>query len=368
MKILVTGGAGFIGSFLVDDLVAKGHEVKIVDNLDGQVHQGRIPEYLNKDAKLIKCDVRDLDMMNKVMQGADVVFHLAAAVGVGQSMYEIEHYVDVNSRGTANMLHVLANTNHDIKKFIVASSMSTYGEGSYRCPDCGVVYPPLRDEEQMKKVQWELKCPDCGEILTPIPTDESKPLDCNSIYAITKKTQEEMTINIGKAYNIPTVSMRFFNVFGPRQSLSNPYTGVAAIFMSRIKNNNPPVIYEDGLQSRDFVSVHDIVQALNIVMEKDEADYGIFNVGRGKPVTIKEIAETLIDIYGSDIEPVVTNKFRKGDVRHCYSDITKIRGLGYEPKVGFREGMRELVAWSREQEAEDRFSEANLELEKKGLV
>lgn len=367
--ILVTGGAGFIGSFLVDELVRQGHSVRILDNLDKQVHGGKKPYYLNTKAEFMLGDVTCTDDWEKALVDIDIVYHLAAAVGVGQSMYQIRHYMESTSMGTSNLLDHLANKEHDVKKMIVAASMSSYGEGAYKCGSCGVVYPPLRSEEQMKQGKWELFCPGCGKPLKPIPTDEKKYQHCNSIYAIGKKVQEDMVQLVGKTYGIPSVATRFFNVFGPRQSLNNPYTGVAAIFMSRIKSGNRPVVYEDGLQTRDFISVHDIVKALVLVMESNSANYETFNVGTGRPLTIKSIAETLAKVYGSDIKPEIQNKFRKGDVRHCYADITKIRTkLGFEPSVSFEEGMREFIEWSRKQESVDKFHMAAGELKQKGLL
>jgi len=367
--ILVTGGAGFIGSFLVDELVKKGHFVKILDNLEPQVHMGKIPSYLNKEAEFIKEDVNNYDVLKKLIKDTDIVLHQASIVGVGQSMYEIQKYFHSNSMGTATLLNALVNEEHNVKKLVVASSMSIYGEGSYKCEKCGIVEPKLRSEEQMSKKEWELKCPDCDSILIPTPTKENKKQDTNSIYALTKKNQEEMCLMVGKAFGIPTVALRYFNVYGLRQSLSNPYTGVAAIFMSRIKNNNQPIIYEDGLQTRDFNSVHDIVDANILAMEKSSADYEIFNVGTGNPVSIKQVVETLVRLYGKDIKPVVTNQFRKGDVRHCFADITKIKNkLRFKPKVSFEEGMKELVDWSKNQEAVDNFDQATDNLKKRGLI
>jgi len=369
-KILVTGGAGFIGSFLVDELVKQGNEVRILDSLDPQVHpNSRPPEYLNRRAEFIKGDVRDRDTVKKAIQDIEVVFHEAAAVGVGQSMYQIEHYVDVNTRGTAVLLDVLVNEKNSVKKFLVAASMSSYGEGAYECKNCGLVEPELRTEGQLKKKVFELMCPKCNSFLEPIPTPETKTQKSNSIYAITKKDQEEMVLQIGRTYGIPAVALRYFNVFGPRQSLSNPYTGVAAIFMSRAINNNPPVIYEDGLQTRDFVSVHDIVKANLLAMNSNSANYETFNVGSGSPITIKDIAETVIRLQGKKFKPEITGKFRKGDVRHCYADISKIKNkLEFRPSISFEEGMKEIIEWSKKTKAEDKFEEAAEELKEKGLI
>ncbi len=366
-RVLVTGGAGFIGSHIVDELVARGHSVRIFDALDPQVHKEH-PTHLNKDAEFVRGTVKDREALQKAIQDIDVIFHEAAAVGVGQSMYQIEHYTDVNTMGTARLLDLLVNKEHDVKKLVVASSMSIYGEGEYSCGKCGTVYPDVRPESQFKALDWEVKCPSCGDLLAPLPTRETKPLHCTSIYAITKKDQEEMCLVTGKAYGMPTVALRYFNVYGPRQSLNNPYTGVAAIFSSRIKNNNQPIIYEDGLQSRDFVNVKDIAQANMIAMENSRANYGMFNVGTGKQITILDIANTLTKLYGKDMQPKIVNNYRAGDIRHCFADISKIRDLGYEPKVNLEDGMRELVDWGKTVEAEDRSEDAHKELVEKGLV
>lgn len=369
-KILVTGGAGFIGSFIVDSLIEQGNEVRIFDNLDPQVHpEGSKPVYLNKDAEFVYGDMRDLDAVNKVIKDVEQVYHMAAAVGVGQSMYQIAKYVDVNTGGTANLLDALTNIKNKVEKVIVAASMSSYGEGRYRCKEHGIINPPLRPESQMQKGDWEMHCPHCGQIMQTIPTDEEKPQICNSIYALTKKDQEEMVIMWGKAYSIPAVALRFFNVFGPRQSLSNPYTGVCAIFMSRIKNSNPPVIYEDGLQTRDFISVKDIARACVMSMNDSRADYQVFNVGAGKATSVKDVAVTLAKIYGKDIYPNITGAFRKGDVRHCISDPSRIeKTIGFKVSEPFDKGMRELVAWTETTSAEDLFETAASELAGKGLI
>ena len=367
-RILVTGGAGFIGSHLVDKLVKMGHDVVVLDNLEPQVHSKK-PDYLNPKTEYVFGDIRNEELLSSLLPDVEIVFHQAAAVGVGQSMYEIKKYVDVNTYATAKLLDLLVNKENNVRKLIVASSMSIYGEGAYECDNCGEVYPKLREEEQLKRREWELRCPNCGEIVKPIPTPEDKPLHPESIYAITKRDQEEMCLVVGRAYGIPTVALRYFNVYGPRQSLNNPYTGVCAIFSSRIKNNNPPLIFEDGLQTRDFVSVHDVVQANILAMEKNSANYEALNVGTGNAVSILKVAEVLIKLYNKNLKPEVTNKYRAGDIRHCFADISKIKSkLGYEPKISFEDGMRELVAWGEIVEAEDRFEEAYKELLSRGLV
>jgi dTDP-L-rhamnose 4-epimerase len=368
MKILVTGGAGFIGSHLVDRLIGRGDEVVVIDNLEPQVHQNKKPDYLNTKAKYIFKDIGDKKTLLPVLKDTEVIFHQAAAVGVGQSMYEIERYTDANVMGTAKLLDMLVNSENSVKKLIVASSMSIYGEGMYECEKCGIIYPGLRSEEQMKRREWEMKCQECGERVKPIPTKENKPLKPTSVYAVSKRDQEELSLSIGHAYGIPTVALRYFNVYGPRQSLSNPYTGVCAIFSSRIKNDHPPVIYEDGLQTRDFIYIDDIVNANTLAMERSQANYKTLNVGTGKPTSILEIANVLAKLYGKGIEPQVVNKYRSGDIRHCYADVSEIRKIGFEPKTSFEEGMEKLVEWGEQAEAIDKVEEATKELVERGLV
>lgn len=368
-KILVTGGAGFIGSFLVDELVKSGHDVTVFDNIEPQVHGPKRPDYLNKEARYVKGDVRNIAAFKKVVLPAEVIFHEAAMVGVGQSQYQVSRYTDVNVLGTANLLDILANNKHRCEKLMVAASMSSYGEGLYECSRHGKIRPPLRSESDVARGVWELRCPQCSKVAKPVPTPETAELICNSIYAQNKKDQEEMVLMFGRTYGLPTVALRYFNVYGPRQSLSNPYTGACAIFMSRIKNGNRPVIYEDGGQTRDFVSVHDIVQANLLAMKRKSANGQVFNVGTGKPISVAEVARVLAKLFGVAIEPEIVGKFRKGDVRHCFPDISKAeRLLGYKPAVSFDAGMRELIEWSRAAEARDKFEEAARELKKRGLA
>lgn len=367
--ILVTGGAGFIGSFLVDKLIEKGYQVRILDNLEGQVHQGKKPIYLNKKAEFIKGDVRNIADLKKAIKGTDAIFHLASAVGVGQSNYQIEKYVETNVLGTANLLDLLVNSKHQVKKFITISSMTGYGEGNYNCDRCGIVRPPLREEKQLVKKDWNLYCPNCGKIVLPVPTDESALDYPNSIYGFSKKAQQDMSLIIGKLYNLPTVVLRGFNIYGPRQSISNPYTGVTAIFISRLKNSQPAVIFEDGLQTRDFVSVHDVANAFILALEKEQANYQIFNIGSGKGTTILEVAQTLSKLLGKSNLIEVNKQFRKNDIRHCFADNTKAKKiLGWEPKVSLEEGLKELIKWSANEKADDKFLQAQKELRQKGLI
>lgn len=372
-KVLVTGGAGFIGSFIVDELVRRGHTVRILDDLEPQVHgpEGSAPEYLNPDAEFINADVRDSDAVRRALDGVEIVFHEAALVGVGQSMYQIRRYTDINAIGAASVLDVIATGKNSVRKMLVASSMSIYGEGKYECSNCGAVYPKLRSLDQLRGGRWEMPCPHCNQTARPVPTDEDKPLLPTSIYAVNKRDHEEMFLAVGNAYKIPTVALRYFNVYGSRQALSNPYTGVCAIFSARLLNGKSPVIFEDGLQSRDFVHVRDIVQANMLAMEKPEADYQVFNVGSGRALTILDIARILTSKIAPDsgLEPEIANKFREGDIRHCYADISRIRGsLGYEPSVAFEDGIDELTRWVSTQAAEDKFEQARKELEERGLT
>ena len=367
--VLVTGGAGFVGSHLVDALLAAGHQVRIFDNLTRQVHGQGIPEYLSPEAELVRGDMRDAAALHRALEDVEVVFNLAAAVGVGQSMYEISHYMGVNTQGTALLLQELLGRKSRVEKLVQASSMSAYGEGKYLCAQCGEMAPELRSAAQLLDRKWELECEQCGEILTPIPTDESKPLQCSSIYALSKRDQEEMTLLFGRTYSFPVVALRFFNIYGPRQALSNPYTGVAAIFASRLLNGNAPLVFEDGRQMRDFVSVTDAVQALMLAMQRSQGDGHALNVGSGEPVSICEVAATLAGVLRSQHAPALTGKYRCGDIRHCFADITAARNLlGYAPRVRLTDGIKDLALWLRSQQPEDRAAEAVAQLSTFGLT
>ena len=367
MKILVTGGAGFIGSHIVDQLVQKGHETLVLDNLEPQVHKSK-PDYLNPKARYIFEDILDANL-SKLLEGVEVVFHEAAMVGVGQSMYQVNRYMQVNTMGTSRLIEHLINSKHSVKKLVVASSMSTYGEGLYKCESCGTASPSLRPDSQLKERKWEQPCPSCGKEMQPIPTPETKQQEPASVYALSKYDQEILCLVAGKAFGIPTVALRYFNVYGPRQSLNNPYTGVAAIFSSRIKNMNRPIVFEDGAQSRDFVSVHDIAAANLFVMSSPSANYKSFNVGTGKPVSIRQVAQLLAKLYHKPgLSPEVTNKFRSGDIRHCFADTSKLASLGFEARTTFDDGMAALVAWGEGQQAEDLSDKATQELIERGLV
>jgi dTDP-L-rhamnose 4-epimerase len=377
--ILVTGGAGFIGSHIVDALLERGHRVRVFDNLAAQVHAGREtpPEYLSREAEFIRGDVRDAEGVDRALKGIDVVFHEAAAVGVGQSMYAIRDYTSINTMGTATLLQSIVDRHRDhIKKLIVASSMSIYGEGSYVDPADGtIVLPEPRSAEQLEAGRWELRVAGTDREARPIPCDESKPLEPSSIYAINKRDQEEMALVTGAAYGIPAVALRYFNVYGDRQALSNPYTGVAAIFCSCYLNGNRPKIFEDGLQSRDFIHVRDIARANVLAMERDAANGQAINVATSRATTVLDVARMLLERLHPEragdarYEPEILGRFRPGDTRHCIGGIARARRLlGFEPTVAYEDGLNELIEWVRRQQAVDRTAEAFGELNSHKLI
>jgi dTDP-L-rhamnose 4-epimerase len=367
--ILITGGAGFLGSHLADELLARGYRVRALDNLSPQVHgpEAARPAYLHREVELIAGDVRDGQAVRRALQGVDAVYHLAAAVGVGQSMYEIEKYTSVNNMGTAVLLQALIE--RPVERLVVASSMSLYGEGLYRAPDGRAAPGTERSLEQLKARDWELRSAR-GEPLAPVPTPESKPPSLASIYALSKYDQERMCLMIGRAYSIPAVALRFFNIYGTRQALSNPYTGVLAIFAARFLNGAPPLVNEDGLQQRDFVSIRDVVQACRLALEAPGAAGLAFNVGSGQQYTIRGVAERMASVLGMEhLRPEITGKYRVGDIRHCFPDISLAREvLGYQPRVTLEAGLAELASWLEGQIAVDRVEEARAELATRGLT
>lgn len=370
-NILITGGAGFIGSHLTDLLLSHDYEVRVLDSLEPQVHPGgQKPGYLNSKAEFWKGAVRDRNLLNKVLNGVDAVVHLAGVVGVGQSMYEIERYTQTNVGDTATLLEVLSQRRPRIKRLIVASSMTLYGEGLYHCPSCHKDQgPPLRPLKQLQKRDWEMRCPDCDGKLKPVPTPETKLPQPTSVYAINKRDQEEMCIAIGRAYKIPTLALRCFNVFGSRQSLSNPYTGVTAIFAGRLLNKKPPIVFEDGGQSRDFIHVSDLCEALRLAMEKTDVAYEAINLGTGIPTSVLGIAQILSEHLGFKKAPKIMNQFREGDIRHCTADVSKAKKLlGFTPQKSFSKGLGELLEWMKTQKPEDRGDVAYEELKKRNLT
>lgn len=367
-KILITGGAGFVGSHLADELLAHGYAVRAFDSLSQQVHGegAQRPDYLSDEVELLTGDIRDPQAVWHALDGVDAVYHLAASVGVGQSMYQIESYTDINGVGTAVLLEALAK--RPVERLVVASSMSIYGEGLYRTADGRLVEGEERTLEQLKARQWEV-CTAEGETLEAVPTPETKCPALPSVYALSKYHQERICMTVGRAYNIPTVGLRFFNIYGPRQALSNPYTGVLAIFASRYLNGQPPLINEDGFQRRDFVSVYDIAQACRLALEVPEAAEKVFNVGSGENFTVREIAEMLARTLGrEDLEPEITRRYRMGDIRNCFADISKARAiLGYEPKVTLAQGLSDIAEWLEGQTAVDHVAAAASELTARGL-
>jgi dTDP-L-rhamnose 4-epimerase len=367
-RILVTGGAGFIGSHLARHLLRQGHSVRALDRLDPQVHpERRRPAYLEDEVELIQGDVRDPAAVEEALQGVDAVVHLAARVGVGQSMYEIADYCSVNTVGTGVLLEALIE--RPVRRLVVASSMSIYGEGLATTPEGRIAEAVERDRAQLERGEWEPVSP-AGEALTPEPTPESKKPCLSSIYALNKYDQERMCLLFGSSYGVPTTALRFFNVYGPDQSLSNPYTGVLAIFGGRLLNGRPPLIFEDGEQRRDFVSVHDVARACSLALERDAAAGLAVNVGSGRSISVWEIAERLARVTGrEDIAPEVTGKYRVGDIRHCFAEIALAREtLDYEPQIALDEGMAELAVWLEGQTAEDRVESAHGELAARGLA
>jgi dTDP-L-rhamnose 4-epimerase len=368
-QILITGGAGFIGSHVADELLSGGHKVRVLDNLSAQVHgpDSRGPEYLSRDVELLVGDVRDAEIVRRALKGVDAVYHLAAAVGVGQSMYELAQYTSINNLGTAVLLEQL--TRKPVERLVVASSMSIYGEGLYRSADGKLHTAIERTPAQLRAGHFEARN-GSSEILTPVATPETKPPCLASIYALGKFDQERMALMIGGAYAIPTVALRFFNVYGPRQALSNPYTGVLAIFASRYLNGNPPLIFEDGKQQRDFVSVHDVARACALALSSPAAAGHALNVGSGRPYTVKEIADRMAQVLGKEkLKAQITGKYRIGDIRHCFADITLAKKLlGYQPKVTLERGLAELAEWLEGQIAHDRVAQASAELAARGLT
>lgn len=360
--ILVTGGSGFIGSYLCDLLLERGYSVRVLDSLVEQVHgSAERPDHLSDDVELIVGDVRERGIVREALEGVDAVFHFAARVGVGQSMYEIDEYVSANSHGTAVLVEAMLDK--PVGKLLVASSMSIYGEGLYH-----PVPAAKRRREDLEAQRWEPRG-EAGEHLTPLATPEVKPCDNSSVYALTKYDQERLCLVYGEAYGVPAVALRFFNVYGPRQALSNPYTGVLAIFASRLLNGKPPLVYEDGGQRRDFVNVRDVARACVLALENFSADGQTINVGSGQSFTVNEIARNLGETLGAEFEPEVTGKFRAGDIRHCFADISRARELlNYEPQVALKDGLVELAAWLETQSADDHFEAATHELVVRGLA
>jgi dTDP-L-rhamnose 4-epimerase len=353
MHILITGGAGFIGSHTADALLAAGHHVSVFDNLEPQVHdhRGHWPAYLDVRVAKHRGDVRDKEALAQALVGMDLVFHLAAATGIGQSMYQISKYFEVNVQGTANLLDILANESHQVRRLILASSRAVYGEGAYLCESCGLIEPDQRPPAQLDAKQWDLTCPHCRSSVRPIPTPESKTPKPASMYAITKFAQEQMCLCFGEAYDVPVVVLRYFNVYGPRQSFSNPYAGIITLFLSQLLNGKSPEVYEEGQMTRDFVHVSDVVRANLLAMNRDEISGKVFNVGVGIGTNILTLAELLCAMVSPDLAPEVVGIARVGDIRHCTADLGLAKArLGYEPIFLLQQGLRSVIQDAHQQD------------------
>ncbi len=370
-RVLITGGAGFIGSFLADHFLAAGTPVRVLDCLDPQVHpQGR-PSYLSEDVELQVADVRDRAAVDAALEDVDVIVHCAAAVGVAQSLYRVQHYLDANVGGTGALLDAIAARKTRPSRLVVLTSMTGYGEGLYRRPSDGVLLRvPIRSRDDIDRFGWDLVDPESKEVLEYAPTPETAELLARNVYALTKRYQEELSLSLGELYGFPVTCLRMFNVYGPRQSLSNPYTGVLAIFLSRLLAGQAPVVYEDGGQTRDFISVHDVVRAVDLVVSHPAAAGQIFNLGTGIARSIGDIGRDLAVLVGrEDLAPSASGEFRTGDIRHCVADSSKIREtLGYTPTADWEESLDELLEWSRAAPTSDDFSQAEKELREHGLV
>ena len=372
-KILITGGAGFIGSRLCEKLYDKGYFITVMDNLSEQIHgkgESLLFNKIKNKCSFFKGDVRSKDDWKKVLKGQEIIVHLAAETGTGQSMYEIEKYNEVNIMGTTHLLQILANSKHSIKKMVIASSRAIYGEGKYCDLENRIQYPGQRLESDMQKGDFNLKCQLNSAELTALATDENSKIHPSSIYGLNKQQQEKMIMLMGKSLAIPAVAFRYQNVYGPGQSLSNPYTGILSVFSTRILNGNELDIYEDGLQSRDFVYIDDVVDATILGIEKDEANDEVFNVGSGLAITVKEVAESLKRLFISDVNINISGQFRIGDIRHNYADLTKINKLlGFHPKYNFKQGLSNFVDWVKLQKIqEDKYEKSKIELKSKGLL
>jgi dTDP-L-rhamnose 4-epimerase len=368
--VLVTGGAGFVGSHLVDALLAAGERVRVLDNLDPLAHPcGELPGHLDSNAEVQIGDLRDRLAVNRALEGVDRVFHLGGVVGNGESMVHVRKAVDVNAGGTATLLEAVIERRDRVRRLVAASSMVVYGDGAYRCPDHGDGAPPVRDRDRLLRREWEPVCAHCGRELRPLATAEDAPLRPSSVYGITKRDQEELVLVLGRAYGLETAALRYLNIYGPRQALGNPYTGVAAIFASRVRAGRRPTVFEDGGQMRDLVHVSDVVRATLAAMHEPGAVGTPLNVATGRGVTIAELAFRVAGALGSDLAPEVTGEFRAGDIRHCVADTSRARdALGFEATVALEEGLPELAEWVAGQTPVDRGDEALADLRARGLV
>jgi dTDP-L-rhamnose 4-epimerase len=364
LKALVTGGAGLIGSHIADLLLQRGHQVRILDNLAQPTHLRGRPDWIPASAEFVQGDVRSRDDLDAALQGVDWVFHQAADGGFTSA---VSHYFTNNSLPTA-VLYELIRDRHPVRRVVVASSQAVYGEGKYSCPAHGPCYPEPRSVDRMRRGEWEVPCPQCGAPMVGLPIDESHVAPLLP-YAMSKYWSEALALNLGRLYGIPTVALRYSLTYGPRQSLYNPYTGVCSIFSTRILNGKPPVIYEDGLQTRDFVFVEDVAAANLLVAEHPDAVGQVYNVGTGRATTMLDFARALASAYGRDVQPVLPGEFRPGDFRHLFTDATRLRALGWEPRVALDEGLRRYAAWIKTYATvEEYFSEAERLLKQTQVV
>lgn len=374
-NVLITGGAGFIGSNLALKLIAKGYQITVLDNLSEQIHGDdpatTSPLYRSIADKVnfIKGTVTSVNDLENAIKGQDMIVHLAAETGTGQSMYKISHYIDVNIGGTASLLDLLTNTKHSVKKVVVASSRSIYGEGKYHSKKLGFVYPEHRSDAEMQGGNFEVTYPGADD-LELVATDEESKIHPSSVYGITKQNQEQMVLTVCKAINIAGVALRYQNVYGPGQSLSNPYTGILSIFSTLIKNGKEINIFEDGKESRDFVFIDDVVAATILALENSAADHQVFNVGTGVPVDVLEVVQELTTNYGVPVKSRISGNYRLGDIRHNFADMTKInKALGFTAKTSFKDGIKQFTDWvSQQQLGASKYEESITEMREKGLL
>jgi dTDP-L-rhamnose 4-epimerase len=368
--ILITGGAGFIGSHTADLLVAAGYRVRVLDLLDPQIHGERreFPAHLNAGVERLRGDVRNPADLERALDGVEAVYHLAALTGVGQSMYDLRSYVDTNCTGTAAILDALVKRRHSLRRFVLASSRAVYGEGTAECPAHGRVWPPARGRGNLEAGRFEALCPTCGAPTRPLATEENRPLAPVSVYAWTKKQQEEYCRYAAETFDLPVTILRYFNVYGSRQSLKNPYTGVVSIFYSRIMAGQPISLYEHGAPGRDFVHVEDVARANVLALTADVKPGACINIGSGAASTIRDVAEALAAAGDRNVGLVETAEFRIGDIRSCYADVANAKALlGYEPRKSLVQGMAEFVAWASTQRSVDLYAKAVDELSRHGL-
>ena len=363
--ILVTGGAGFIGSHTVDALLGRGYRVRVLDALTPPVHAGECPGYLPTEAEFICGCVTDRSLLREALEGVDAVFHFAA---YQDYLTDFSHFFLTNSVGTALLYELIVNERLPVRKVVVASSQAVYGEGAYRCPNHDIQYPDQRSPAHLERGEWKVSCPECAAPMEALWTDERVVAPHNS-YGLSKRDQEEIAIKLGRRYGIPSVALRYSIVQGPRQSFHNAYSGALRSFAVRVLTGQPPVIYEDGEQLRDYVSVHDVIEANLLVLRDSRADYQVFNVGADRRVTVRSLARLVIEVAGAGIEPEFAGLYRVGDSRHIFSDVSKLRALGWAPRVSQREMVREYLAWSAEQPGlGDSFAKARVAMEAAGVL